>query len=55
MGGFYPAKIECIQTLDETTSSGQYVRGSFYESNREEAGGVFSSTNFHGAFGATRQ
>ena len=42
-------------TFDETTSSGQYVRGSFYGSNHEEVGGVFSSTNFYGAFGATRQ
>ena len=32
-----------------------YIRGSFYGENHEEVGGVFSNTNYYGAFGATRQ
>lgn len=32
-----------------------YLRGRFYGDNHEEVGGVFSDTNYHGAFGATRQ
>ena len=34
---------------------GLTVKGSFYGDNNEEIGGVFSTTDLHGAFGATRQ
>ena len=42
-------------TFEQSSASGLYIRGSFYGDGHEEVGGVFSYTNFYGAFGATRQ
>ena len=41
--------------FEQSNSAGNYIRGSFYGDNHEEVGGLISTTNNYGAFGATRQ
>ena len=42
-------------TFEDTNTSDGTIKGTFYGGNHEEVGGVFSTLNFYGAFGGTRQ
>ena len=54
--GFISSRYDNMPLMNGTfeEENGQ-IRGSFYGDNHEEVGGVISTTNDYGAFGATRQ